>query len=59
MKIGTVTLMTDIATKTVESNNNPATKTVESNNNPAIVEGLNFSSNNLTSQQQADLTKVR
>ena len=45
-KIGTVTSMTDIATKTAESNNNPA-----------IVEGLNVSSTNLTSQQQADLQR--
>ena len=34
-----------------------ATKTAESNNNPAIVEGLNVSSTNLTSQQQADLQR--
>ena len=45
-KIGTVTSMADIATKTAESNNNPA-----------IVEGLNVSSTNLTSQQQADLQR--
>ena len=43
-KIVTVMSMTDIVTKTVESNNNPA-----------IVEDLNFSSTNLMSQQQADL----